>query len=110
MQKFGYIYDTLHLPHDAESKTIGSNGRSIEEIVELLATKLMYCREFLLQILLTLPRTIFTSCYFDRTNCEEDYNVFVIIVMMLTQTLKCSPVFHYMTFILMVRMLFVTLG
>jgi len=33
MQTFGYIYDTLWLPHDAENKTLAANGRSIEEIV-----------------------------------------------------------------------------
>ena len=33
LQTFGYFYDTMWLPHDAEHKTLASNGRSIEEIV-----------------------------------------------------------------------------
>ena len=33
LQKKGYIYDTLWLPHDAENKTLAAGGRSIEEIV-----------------------------------------------------------------------------
>ena len=33
MQTFGYVYDTLWLPHDAQNRTLASNGRSIEEIV-----------------------------------------------------------------------------
>jgi hypothetical protein len=39
MQKLGYVYDTIHLPHDAESKNIASNGRSIDDIVRAAGYK-----------------------------------------------------------------------
>ena len=71
MQKLGYIYDTLHLPHDAESKTIGSNGRSIEEIVRNAGYKTNVLPRVPVADSINAARTIFTSCYFDRTNCEE---------------------------------------
>ena len=71
MQKLGYIYDTLHLPHDAQSKTIGSNGRSIEEIVRNAGYKTNVLPRVPVVDSINAARTIFTSCYFDRTNCEE---------------------------------------
>jgi phage terminase large subunit len=71
MQKLGYIYDTLHLPHDAQSKTIGSNGRSIEEIVRNAGYKTNVLPRVPVADSINAARTIFTSCYFDRTNCEE---------------------------------------
>ena len=33
MQTFGYVYDTIWLPHDAENKTLAAQGRSIDDIV-----------------------------------------------------------------------------
>jgi len=33
LQKFGYVYDTMHLPHDAQNKTLDANASSIEDIV-----------------------------------------------------------------------------
>ena len=39
MQTYGYMYDTLWLPHDAQNKTLASNGKSIEEIVRAAGYK-----------------------------------------------------------------------
>ena len=39
LQTFGYVYDTLWLPHDAENKTLAAGGRSIEEIVRAAGFK-----------------------------------------------------------------------
>ena len=39
LQTFGYHYDTLWLPHDAENKTLAAAGKSIEEIVRAAGYK-----------------------------------------------------------------------
>ena len=71
MQKFGYIYETLHLPHDAESKNIASNGRSIDDIVRAAGYKTNILPRVPVVDSINAARTIFNSCYFDRENCED---------------------------------------
>lgn len=71
MQAFGYIYDTLWLPHDAEHKTLASNGRSIEEIVRSAGFKTKILDRVPVVDSINAARTIFRSCYFDRNNCEQ---------------------------------------
>ena len=71
MQKFGYVYDTLHLPHDAESKNIASNGRSINDIVRAAGYKTNILPRVPVVDSINAARTIFNSCYFDRENCED---------------------------------------
>jgi phage terminase large subunit len=71
MQKFGYIYDTLHLPHDAESKNIASNGRSIDDIVRAAGYKTNILPRVPVVDSINAARTIFNSCYFDRENCAD---------------------------------------
>ena len=71
MQAFGYIYDTLWLPHDAQHKTIASNGRSIEEIVRAAGYKTKVLERVPVSDSINAARTIFRACYFDRNNCEQ---------------------------------------
>jgi len=71
MQGFGYMYDTLWLPHDAENKTLAGNGRSIEEIVRNLGFKTRIIPKVPIVDSINAARTIFSNCYFDRENCEE---------------------------------------
>lgn len=71
MQSFGYIYDTLWLPHDAENKTLAANGRSIEEIVRAAGYKTRIIPRTPVADSINAARTIFRSCYFDRENCHE---------------------------------------
>jgi phage terminase large subunit len=71
MQTFGYIYDTLWLPHDAEHKTLASNGRSIEEIVRAAGYKTRILDRVPVTDSINAARTIFRACYFDRNNCEQ---------------------------------------
>jgi phage terminase large subunit len=71
MQKFGYIYETLHLPHDAESKNIASNGRSIDDIVRAAGYKTNILPRVPVVDSINAARTIFSSCYFDRENCAD---------------------------------------
>lgn len=71
MQTYGYIYDTLWLPHDAENKTLAANGRSIEEIVRAAGYKTRIIPRTAVADSINAARTIFRNCYFDRENCHE---------------------------------------
>ena len=68
MQTFGYVYDTLYLPHDARNKTIASNGRSIEEIVRAAGFNVRIIERVPIVDSINAARTIFNSCYFDKNN------------------------------------------
>jgi phage terminase large subunit len=71
MQTFGYIYDTLWLPHDAENKTLAGNGRSIEEIVRAAGYKTRIIPKTPILDSINAARTIFRNCWFDRDNCHD---------------------------------------
>jgi len=70
MQKFGYFFDTLWLPHDAAAKNLGT-GRSIEEIVRSAGYKVQILDRVPVTDSINAARTIFGKCYFDRKNCDE---------------------------------------
>ena len=71
LQTFGYVYDTHWLPHDAQNKTIGSNGRSIEEIVRNAGFKTKIIPKTSVVDSINAARTLFRNCYFDRDNCYD---------------------------------------
>ena len=71
MQTFGYVYDTLYLPHDAQNKTLAANGRSIEDIVRAAGFNVRIIDRVPITDSINAARTIFTKCYFDRENCNE---------------------------------------
>ena len=71
MQKFGYVYDTLWLPHDAQNKTLAANGRSIEEIVRSAGYKVQIVDKVSVVDSINAARTIFPKCYFDKLNCDQ---------------------------------------
>jgi phage terminase large subunit len=71
MQTFGYVYDTLWLPHDAENKTLAANGRSIEEIVRAAGYKTRIIPRTPIMDSINAARTIFRNCWFDRENCHD---------------------------------------
>ena len=71
MQTFGYVYDTLYLPHDAQNKTLAANGRSIEEIVRAAGYNVRIIDRTPITDSINAARTIFPKCYFDRENCHE---------------------------------------
>lgn len=71
LQTFGYVYDTLWLPHDAQSKNIASNGRSIEDIVRAAGFKTHVLPRVPILDSINAARTIFRNCYFDRENCHQ---------------------------------------
>ena len=70
LQSFGYLYDTIWLPHDAKAKSLGS-GKSIEEIVRATGMKVQVLDRVPVADSINAARTIFNRCYFDRQNTEE---------------------------------------
>jgi phage terminase large subunit len=74
MQTFGYVYDTLYLPHDAQNKTLASQGRSIEEIVRASGYNVRIIGKVPVTDSINAARTIFSACYFDKNNCEVGLN------------------------------------
>lgn len=71
MQTYGYIYDTLWLPHDAQNKTLASNGKSIEEIVRASGFKTRIIERTPVVDSINAARTMFRNCWFDRENCYD---------------------------------------
>jgi phage terminase large subunit len=71
MQTFGYMYDTLWLPHDSQNKTLASNGRSIEEIVRAAGYKTRVLDRVPVLDSINAARTVFRNMWFDRENCHE---------------------------------------
>ena len=71
MQTFGYVYDTLYLPHDAQNKTLAANGRSIEDIVRNAGFNVRIIDRTPIADSINAARTIFPKCYFDRENTHE---------------------------------------
>lgn len=71
LQKKGYIYDTLWLPHDAENKTLAGGGRTIEEIVRQHGFKTQVLPKVPVVDSINAARTMFASMWFDRENCAD---------------------------------------
>jgi len=70
MQTFGYVFDTIWLPHDAQNKSLGT-GKSIEEIVRATGIKTQVLPRIPVVDSINAARTIFPKCYFDRENTYE---------------------------------------
>ena len=74
LQTFGYVYDTIWLPHDAQNKTLAAAGRSIEDIVRGAGYKTRILERVPVVDSINAARTIFPNCYFDRENCADGLN------------------------------------
>jgi phage terminase large subunit len=74
LQTFGYVYDTIWLPHDAENKTLAANGRSIEEIVRAAGFRTSIMPRVPIVDSINAARTIFPNLWFDRDNCADGLN------------------------------------
>jgi phage terminase large subunit len=70
MQSFGYVYDTIWLPHDARAKSLGT-GKSIEEIVRAMNFKVQIIDRQSISDSINAARGLFSRCYFDRHNTNE---------------------------------------
>ena len=74
MQTFGYVYDKIWLPHDAENKTLAAAGRSIDDIVRSAGYKTTILPKVPIVDSINAARTIFPSCYFDREHAADGIN------------------------------------
>lgn len=74
LQTYGYVYDTIWLPHDAQNKTLAAAGRSIEEIVRYSGYKTRILERVPVVDSINAARTIFPNCYFDREHCADGLN------------------------------------
>jgi phage terminase large subunit len=73
MQTFGYVYDTIWLPHDAENKTLAAAGRSIDDIVRAAGYKTTDLPRVPILDSINAARTIFPSCWFDREHAADGH-------------------------------------
>ena len=71
LQTFGYVYDTIWLPHDAKNKTLAAAGMTIEDIVRNSGFKTRVLDRVPTVDSINAARTIFPKCYFDRENTAE---------------------------------------
>jgi len=71
IQTYGYVVDTLWLPHDAQNKTLAAQGRSIEDIVRAAGYNTRILDRVPVVDSINAARTIFSKCYFDRENCYQ---------------------------------------
>ena len=74
MQTFGYVYDTVWLPHDAENKTLAAAGRTIQDIVRAAGYKTHILPKVPVLDSINAARTIFPTCYFDKEHAAEGIN------------------------------------
>lgn len=74
MQTYGYVYDTIWLPHDAQNKTLAAAGRTIEDIVRAAGYKTQILPKVPVMDSINAARTIFPSCYFDREHAVDGIN------------------------------------
>ena len=74
MQTFGYVYDTIWLPHDAGNQTLAAAGRSIGDIVRNAGFKTHIMPRVPIIDSINAGRSIFPTCYFDRDNAADGIN------------------------------------
>jgi phage terminase large subunit len=71
IQNYGYMIDTLWLPHDAQNKTLAAQGKSIEDIVRAAGYNVRILDRVPIVDSINAARTMFNKCYFDRENCHQ---------------------------------------
>ena len=71
IQTYGYVIDTLWLPHDAQNKTLAAQGKSIEDIVRAAGYNVRILDRVPVADSINAARSMFTKCYFDRENCYQ---------------------------------------
>jgi phage terminase large subunit len=71
IQSYGYVVDTIWLPHDAGNKTLASNGKSIEEIVRASGYNTRVIERTPIVDSINAARMMFNKCWFDRNNTHD---------------------------------------
>jgi phage terminase large subunit len=70
LQDRGYIYGTDWLPHDAQSKQLGT-GRSIEEMMRAAGRNVRIVPKLSVADGINAARTVFANCWFDVEKCAD---------------------------------------
>lgn len=70
-QKFGYVFDTDWMPHDAQNKTLAAGGKSIEDIMKSAGNKVRVIPRTSIIDSINAARTIFPLCWFDSENAAD---------------------------------------
>jgi phage terminase large subunit len=70
-QKFGYVFGTDWMPHDAANKTLAAGGKSIEDIMRASGNNVRVLPRLPVVDSINAARTIFANCWFDRDNCAD---------------------------------------
>jgi phage terminase large subunit len=70
LQNRGYTYGTIHLPHDAKAKYLGSK-RTIEETVRQAGYRVEIVPNISRTDGINAARLIFPNCWFDEEKCDE---------------------------------------
>jgi phage terminase large subunit len=71
IQSYGYVVDTIWLPHDAGNRTLASNGKSIEEIVRASGYNTRVIERTPIVDSINAARMMFGKCWFDVHNTHE---------------------------------------
>lgn len=73
LQRTGYVFGTIWLPHDAKAKRLGTK-LSIEEIVRQANYRVRIVTKLSPTDGINAARIIFPNCWFDAEKCEEGLN------------------------------------
>ena len=66
-----YVYAYDFLPHDAKHKTLGSHGKSVEEILKTMGRKVKITPSMSIEQGIQTARGIFHQCYFDKNKTAD---------------------------------------
>lgn len=70
LQSRGYVYGEDWLPHDAQSKTLGT-GKSIEDMMRAAGRRVMIAPRLSVDDGIAAARAIFNRCWFDEARCAD---------------------------------------
>jgi hypothetical protein len=96
MQTFGYVYDTVWLPHDAENQTLAAAGRSIDDIVRAAGYKTRILPKVPILIQSTQPEQYSQAVGLTVNTQQRALTACATIDMRLTQTQGSSAATHCM--------------
>ena len=75
LQTKGYVYGNDYLPHDAESGTLASGGRGVDQQMRAAGRKVIIVPRVARKLIgIQAARTIFPNCYFDEDKCADGLN------------------------------------
>lgn len=70
LQRKGYTYHTMWLPHDGKAKSLGT-GRSVEEMARAAGWRVRIVPSLSVEDGINAVRTLFPTMFFDRERCAD---------------------------------------